>query len=68
MNFNFIFARLRLNPELLGNIATIAVLLVVLGLMSFLCYYAFFAPLARQHAESEKLRTHSRRDNVNDFL
>lgn len=62
MNFNFIFAKLGLSTETMGNIGTVAVLLVVLGLMSLICYYAFFAPLAREHAESEKLRTRSRRN------
>lgn len=62
MNFNFIFARLGLNTETMENIAMVVVLLVVCGLMSLICYYVFFVPLARGHAESEELRTRSRRN------
>lgn len=61
-DFNFIFARLGLSTETMGNMGTVVVLLVVLGLMSLICYFAFFAPLAREHAESERLRARSRRN------
>ncbi|WP_247391780.1 hypothetical protein [Ralstonia pseudosolanacearum] len=59
---NFILARLGLSTEIMGDIGAVVVLLVVLGLMSLICYLAFFAPLAREHAESEKVRTRSRRN------
>lgn len=59
---NFILARLGLSAEIMENIGAVVVLLVVLGLMSLICYFAFFAPLACEHAESEKVRTRSRRN------